>query len=467
MAKLGTFSPDLVPVSWFDETARAAGFFSQELIEAAAASATITPTAAAVDASDLTTYTFSSQSFGDAASDRVILVTAAWRLSSGDPVISSATIGGVSATIVRQDHVARGGTAVLAAEVPTGTTGDVVINFDIANSRCGIKVYRATGISLSSPNTNGSTDPNTSLPDTTAAVDVTTFSGGVAVGVAVTTVLGTDTIAISWTGTDGLTAETQQVVESSGGVFSVEMRSGYASDTSAASRDINAFFDYTGITGLSGYSATVAAFAAVATAVEGSAQLGATAAITATGQKVGLGAAQFAATSALTASGTKVAQGSAQLNATAAITATGEAVGATPEPEVRPDAGGGGSKRYWRGIAGRVAKDDVNAILAKLRSAKRKKSVKVLVAAIKQAPPALVEAVAPSIAPVLELPALSVNTGENRQQIENAYAAVMSALALEREAELATDDEEVEELLLMYGAQRRRIVAMALEVLAS
>ena len=190
-------------------------------------------------------------------------------------------------------------------------------------------------------------------------------------------------------------------------------------------------------------------------------------ALTATGVKVAQGSAQLSATGALAATGVKIAQGSAQIGATAAITATGEAVGATPEPEVRPDAGGGGSKRYWRGIAGRVSKDDVNAILAKLRSAKRKKSVKVLVAAIKQAPPALVEAVAPLIAPVLELPTLSVNTGENRQQIEIAYAAVMSALALEREAELATDDEEVEELLVMYDAQRRRIVAMALEVLAS
>lgn len=51
---------------------------------------------------DLTTYTFSAEDLGATASDRYIIVGILSRKAGASTTISSVTIGGVSATIVKQ-----------------------------------------------------------------------------------------------------------------------------------------------------------------------------------------------------------------------------------------------------------------------------------------------------------------------------------------------------------------------------
>lgn len=96
-------------------------------------------TSSAVISTNLSSYTFSSMAFGAAFSGRHILVMVASRASSTQ-TITSATIGGVTATIVYQASPTGTLGAFLIAAVPTGTTGDVVINFSVAMTRCGIGV---------------------------------------------------------------------------------------------------------------------------------------------------------------------------------------------------------------------------------------------------------------------------------------------------------------------------------------
>jgi len=107
--------------------------------------------ATAVKTDDATSYTFSAVSFGAAASNRSIVVgIGGGRSSSGARNISSVTIGGVTATIAaEQDSPAASGSNVAGiafAEVPTGTSGDIVVTWNATMSRCGIGVWSATDL---------------------------------------------------------------------------------------------------------------------------------------------------------------------------------------------------------------------------------------------------------------------------------------------------------------------------------
>lgn len=99
---------------------------------------------------DLQTYTFSSQNLGTASSDRYILVAIVARDSENNISINSLTVGGVTATISTQ--AARNDTSnsslvgIGIAAVPTGTTGDVVVQFNTTVLRCGIALYSATAL---------------------------------------------------------------------------------------------------------------------------------------------------------------------------------------------------------------------------------------------------------------------------------------------------------------------------------
>lgn len=91
------------------------------------------------------TYTFSSTSIGAASVSRLVVVTVGFcdRTGTGR-TISSATIGGVTATINTQINDAAStapGVAIIQAVVPTGTSGDIVINFSGSIHSCGIGVF--------------------------------------------------------------------------------------------------------------------------------------------------------------------------------------------------------------------------------------------------------------------------------------------------------------------------------------
>lgn len=91
---------------------------------------------------DASTYTFSGVSFGAEDASRYIHV-AYTGLKAASVSISSATIGGVSATVV--DVVPAGSWSYVAhlyALVPTGSSGDIVINFGGTQDAGICSVYR-------------------------------------------------------------------------------------------------------------------------------------------------------------------------------------------------------------------------------------------------------------------------------------------------------------------------------------
>ena len=97
----------------------------------------------ATDATDQTTYSFASVDIGAADATRYVIVALAARNSTADRTVSSATIAGVSASIVADGSAANTQCAILMAAVPTGTTGTIAITFSAAQLRCGIAVWAA------------------------------------------------------------------------------------------------------------------------------------------------------------------------------------------------------------------------------------------------------------------------------------------------------------------------------------
>lgn len=158
----------------------------------------------ATSTADTNAYTFSSQSLGDAASDRYIIVTAIARKAGAAFTLSSITIGGVSATIVRQvtNTVTNSDTAaIVIANVPTGTTGDVVVTWSTTVLRCAIGMWRATSLSSATEH-----DASTSTAaDPTYAIDVP--AGGFAIAAGLTAAATT----VTWT---GLTEKFDSTLES-------------------------------------------------------------------------------------------------------------------------------------------------------------------------------------------------------------------------------------------------------------
>lgn len=107
-------------------------------------------TDSAVNATDLTAYTFSAKAFGAAHSNRKIEIHIAATSATAGRTISTVTIGGVSAAVTSDgvtSAVADGGSgsnlsAFWIAAVPTGATGDIVVTFSAGMDNCGITVYR-------------------------------------------------------------------------------------------------------------------------------------------------------------------------------------------------------------------------------------------------------------------------------------------------------------------------------------
>jgi hypothetical protein len=120
---------------------------------------------------NLSTFTFNSQAFGSAATDRIVIVSVMGGNGSAG-TISSVTIGGVSASILVQvsDANLTGGIAVAA--VPTGTTGSVVVNMSTTRGGCAIGIWSATGQVAASGVAVGS---NTDLAELTLAAEIGGF----------------------------------------------------------------------------------------------------------------------------------------------------------------------------------------------------------------------------------------------------------------------------------------------------
>jgi len=119
-----------------------------------------------------TTYTYTSFPFGTAASDRYIVCRAGSTWQAGG-IMTSATIGGVTASIVVHAHGNSGeqdGDIFIAA-VPTGTSGTIAMTYAGSQARNGLGCDAMYGISSATPYGSGSdADVTGNTPSVTFAV---------------------------------------------------------------------------------------------------------------------------------------------------------------------------------------------------------------------------------------------------------------------------------------------------------
>lgn len=126
--------------------------------------ASVALTANSINSSDLTNYTFSSQAIGVAAANRIVCCVA-HTLDTADNSVSTATIGGVSATIAQNYRANNGAVwnlvSIFYAVVPTGTTADVVVNLSASAYRlyCGVFAVHGATYSTHLDSGNASGDP--------------------------------------------------------------------------------------------------------------------------------------------------------------------------------------------------------------------------------------------------------------------------------------------------------------------
>jgi hypothetical protein len=137
--------------------------------------ATVDYVTSANNSTTLTTYTFSGVSLGSTGSNRQIIVGISSSTGTAGRAISSVTVAGVSATSLV--FLNRGGgdsriSAIWIANVPTDTSGDIVVTFSGSMGRCGITVYAGRNLTSNTPqatNTSSTSSPLTlSLTGTTA-----------------------------------------------------------------------------------------------------------------------------------------------------------------------------------------------------------------------------------------------------------------------------------------------------------
>lgn len=120
--------------------------------------------------SDLTaqsTYTLSGMGIGTANTNRRVLV-AIGIINIPVRTVTGVTIGGVSATELAQVSNAGGvTTAWYYADVPTGTTANVVITLDASASNCHAATYRLVGENSMTPTDTDTTNGSGSSQSTT------------------------------------------------------------------------------------------------------------------------------------------------------------------------------------------------------------------------------------------------------------------------------------------------------------
>lgn len=166
-----------------------------------------------VDPSPGTTSEFVDYAIGDAAADRRVFLAVHWVEGSTHRTISSATIGGVSATIHIQEGHSGGvtgfGVAIISAIVPTGTTATVVVNFSGNKTDTTIGGIRVTGLSNSSPHATA-VDENEGTASS-LAVSINVPEDGLLIG-AYSSSTNATLRAVTWGGV------TEEYDQSSGGI---------------------------------------------------------------------------------------------------------------------------------------------------------------------------------------------------------------------------------------------------------
>lgn len=166
--------------------------------------ATVSFASSAVSTADLTTYTFSSASLGTAASNRKIVIAVSGAVHT-TATVSTMTVGGVSASLITGTKVrwptSLYGLEIWQADVPTGSTGDVVVTWSNAQNRTGIGVWAVYGAAAAAH----ATATDNSAPYSQAVV---VPAGGVVIGA----VWGGSPVSYTWTAP--MTEKYDQEVES-------------------------------------------------------------------------------------------------------------------------------------------------------------------------------------------------------------------------------------------------------------
>jgi hypothetical protein len=145
-------------------------------------------------------YTFAAMDFGEAAADRYIIAAVDLSANSGSLDATSVTIGGVSATEATARTFTSGSVSHYAglwiAAVPSGTSGDVVVNASTTLRDGAVTTYRVTGIASATPT---DTDFDESASTSTYTMDLDTTYGGIVIATGNNE---DQTTGYSWTGVD-------------------------------------------------------------------------------------------------------------------------------------------------------------------------------------------------------------------------------------------------------------------------
>lgn len=140
-------------------------------------------TDSAVDATDLTTYTFSGRNIGVPGSiNRQVVVGVSSNHASGGKTIDSVTIGGVTATqlalATSGDSAQTTHASLWSANIPNGTTATIVVTWTTAMTRCGIDVYRVANAKTTAYDT--ATD--ITITSNAESASISQIAGGAAIG---------------------------------------------------------------------------------------------------------------------------------------------------------------------------------------------------------------------------------------------------------------------------------------------
>lgn len=139
-----------------------------------------------------TTYTFSSCDLGLPSPDRRVIV-GAHQYGSTSRSLSSATINGVSATILTTNTAGTPMTVLIIATVTSGATGNIVLTWSGSCAGSAVSVWYATGLTSDTPiATQRST--STTAPNSTS---LATTNGGFIIGA--TTARNPTLLTHSWT----------------------------------------------------------------------------------------------------------------------------------------------------------------------------------------------------------------------------------------------------------------------------
>jgi hypothetical protein len=152
----------------------------------------ITNTTNLTSATDLSSYTFSGADLGTPTQTRHIIVAGTSIRAGNTGLLSSVTIGGVTATIVTEVSTNNGHSFIAIAKVTSGTTGDIVVTYGLTVENLQISVFAVQG-----SETVTSLDSFTST-GLTGSQSITTVNGGVLVAVRMSGGAGS-ALTLSWT----------------------------------------------------------------------------------------------------------------------------------------------------------------------------------------------------------------------------------------------------------------------------